>query len=104
MERREIANVINEKLGYMGRMISGDKCSYNRKFPDNIVVFNANVFVEGIGKVWYGDIDVTRDSPILFDISNTIGKDLYILREHDGRFDKENNPDFEKVAVWSTKR
>ena len=50
----------NEGLLY-GRMISSSKSGYRNRFPENEVYFNANIFVLGEGKIWYGDIDVTKD-------------------------------------------
>jgi hypothetical protein len=50
----------NEKL-LLGRMVSHSKSGYMNKFPDNEVYFNANIFILGEGKIWYGDIDVTKE-------------------------------------------
>jgi hypothetical protein len=74
---------INEGL-IEGRMVCGSKSLYRDMFPDNEVYFNANIFVLGEGKIWYGDIDVTDDIDALQSVANQIGKDLYILREMDG--------------------
>jgi len=78
---------IFEKHGlYSGRMISGTKSG-----PEgHICVFNSNVVVENGGKIWYGDLDVTAEFDTLKEIADEIGQDLYILREHDARFDNEN--------------
>jgi hypothetical protein len=87
-------------------MISYSKSTYRRKYPDNEVYFNANIFVLGEGKVWLGDLDVTKDREILQKIATEIGKDLYIVRELDGRFENENLKDSEilKVAVCKISR
>lgn len=78
---------IFEKHGlYSGRIISGTKSG-----PEgHVCVFNGNVVVENGGKIWYGDLDVTAEFDTLKEIADEIGQDLYILREHDARFDKEN--------------
>jgi hypothetical protein len=81
-----------------GRMISYSKSSYRDKFPGNEVYFNANIFVLGEGKIWYGDIDVTVDKEKLESIACEIGKDLYILREMDGRFGNEELKDSEIIT------
>lgn len=86
----------NEGLIY-GRMVSHSKSGYLTKYPENQVYFNANVFVLGEGKIWYGDLDITRDREILENIASEIGKDLYILREMDGRFENENLEDSEII-------
>lgn len=87
---------VNEGLN-LGRMISFSKSGYREKYPDNEVYFNCNIFVLGEGKVWYGDIDVTKDRDSLESISREIGKDLYILREMDGRFENEKLDDSEII-------
>ena len=92
----------NEKL-LSGRMISHSKSSYRDKFPDNEVYFNANIFVLGEGKIWYGDIDVTNDREKLENIARELGKDLYILREMDGRFENEELKDSEIITKATCK-
>jgi hypothetical protein len=82
-----------EGNGFMiGRMIGGSKSGYMAKHKGNKVVFNANVITEKEGKVWHGDIDVTRDEYQLLEIAGLAGCDLYILREMDARFGTETDP------------
>lgn len=87
----------NEKL-FSGRMISHSKSGYKDKFPDNEVYFNANIFVLGHGKIWYGDIDITKEKKQLENVAREIGKDLYILSEMDGRFGNEELKDSEIIT------
>ena len=87
----------NEKL-LSGRIISFSKSGYREEFPDNEIYFNANIFVLGEGKIWYGDIDVTKEKEQLENVSREIGKDLYILREMDGRFGNEELKDSEIIT------
>lgn len=86
-----------EKL-FSGRMISYSKSGYMDRFPGNEVYFNANIFVLGEGKIWYGDIDVTKEKEQLENVAREIGKDLYILREMDGRFGNEELKDSEIIT------
>lgn len=81
-----------------GRMISSSKSGYRNRFPENEVYFNANIFVLGEGKIWYGDIDVTKDRENLENVARELGKDLYILREMDGRFGNEELNDSEIIT------
>lgn len=82
------------KRGFIsGRMISGSKSGYRKRNPDNVVYFNANIFILGEGKIWWGDLDLTIDTPLLEEISGEIGKKLYVLSEMDGRFENENADD-----------
>lgn len=87
----------NEKL-LSGRIISFSKSRYREEFPDNEIYFNANIFVLGEGKIWYGDIDVTKEKEQLENVAGEIGKDLYILSEIDGRFGNEELNDSEIIT------
>jgi len=81
-----------------GRMISGSKSGYRDRFPDNEVYFNANIFILGEGKVWYGDLDITKDREELQKIARNLGKTLFVLREMDGRFENESLKDKEIIS------
>jgi hypothetical protein len=82
---------------YHGRLISFSKSFYRKQFPENQIYFNANVFVLGEGKIWYGDLDLTVDGEKLQRIASQSGRDLYILREMDGRFEGETLSDSEII-------
>jgi hypothetical protein len=70
---------------YPGRMISGSKSA-----PEgHVAVFNGNIVTEKAGKIWYGDLDITLEFDQLKEIADEIGQDLYILKEHDARFENE---------------
>ena len=71
---------------YPGRMISGGKTAPK----GHVAVFNSNIVIEKHGKIWYGDINITLERDKLQAVANELCRDLYILREHDARFDKEN--------------
>jgi phage tail tube protein FII len=105
MKAKEVNTVIYSKLGIVGRMISGSKSAYHRQYPSNFVIFNANIFIdtdELCGKVWHGDIDLTRDCSVLNEIAEELGTTLYVLYEMDGRFDNEDRKDFKDAAAWNT--
>lgn len=91
-----MGSIYNEAFP-MGRLISGSKSGYREKYPENEVYFNANIFVLGIGKIWYGDLDLTRDEEKLKEWANELGDDFYILREFDGRFGNEEIKDSEII-------
>lgn len=87
----------------VGRMIGSSKSGYMAKHPDHVVVFNANVYTKDpIVKVWYGDLDLTTDAEKLKELSRTIGFNLYVLREMDGRFDNEVNPKIDRSVALVT--
>lgn len=84
----------------MGRMISAYKIA-----PDGcFCVFNANVITRNQNKVWYGDLNITREELKLKKIAQEIGEPLYVLREMDCRFDgeKDSIETLISKAVWST--
>jgi hypothetical protein len=87
-----------QKLGYPGRMISGSKMGYRNSRPDNLALFNSNLCTDE-GKIWYGDIDVSKSKNDLQEIADKTGKNLFVLFESDGRFDCEKNPLLKKAAV-----
>ena len=74
----------------MGRMISGSKSGYWENHKENLIVFNANIIIESRGKIWHGDLDVTLDYEKLEKVAEALEEPLYILREMDARFDKED--------------
>ena len=98
----ETGHVIREHLGMWGRMLSGSKVAYSEAYPNHEIYYNANLFVEGQGKVWFGDIDLTEDALSLQAIADQLGARVYILYEHDGRFDKEARDDYAAVAKWQS--
>ena len=102
MDENNLRTILIETVGPMGRMISASKSGYRERNPENIAVFNSNlVLLEagekfGLetrhGKVWFGDIDVTKDRNQLKDLAKRSGCDVVILSEMDGRFENEKDP------------
>lgn len=86
----------------LNRLISGNKTLYRNRFPKNFVCFNANIFADGIGKVWWGDIDITQDHKKILQVASNLKIKLYILYEMDGRFENVNRDDFKVVSIWNT--
>jgi hypothetical protein len=72
-----------------GRMLSFSKSHYRKEHPEHQVLFNANVFCEESGKIWYGDINLTLEGNLLGEIATELNTTLYVLREMDGRFENE---------------
>jgi hypothetical protein len=86
-------------LGHNGMMISGSKSGYKPK--QNIAVFNANVCTKELGKIWYGDIDITISSRQLEELAKALKQSVYVLSESHARFENETAPLFD-YAVWWT--
>lgn len=98
-------NEILKNEGFpMGRMVSLSKSDYRDANPKSVVWYNANIITIDDGKVWFGDLDLTKDSVVLKRVANTLGKTLFILKEMDGRFENENVSGIEQIkkAVWDT--
>jgi len=101
-------NMITDKINevfiengiYFGRMISGSKSAPKGQF----CVWNANAVVKSAGKIWFGDLNLTKDSKALNEIAKMIGEPIYILREMDARFktEKDDVKILISKAVWTT--
>ena len=85
---------------FCGRTIS----AYKDAPKGCVCVWNANLISPSAGKVWYGDLNLTRDGKKLKNIAKIRGETLYVLREHDARFGTEDNTteDMMKRAFWNT--
>lgn len=90
--------LFNEKLGMEGRMISFSKSFYRNENPNNLVVFNSNIIVDG-KKIWWGDIDVTINKINLIFLAKQINNSIFVLSEMDGRFNNEESPIVENYLV-----
>lgn len=93
---------VDRILGHCGRMLSASKSGYSSRFPNNVVVFNGNVCTKGHGKLWYGDLDITKDEAKLKELASTLGEDVYVLHEMDGRFENEEQPKFDRARAIIT--
>ena len=95
--KNKILELLNERVGVYGRMISGSKSGYCRINPDNFVIFNANICTAN-EKIWFGDLDLTISKEQLISISVET-EELYVFYEMDARFDKENNFNLSDAAA-----
>jgi hypothetical protein len=82
----------------------GSKFAYRAANPGHCFIPNANVFCRRQGKVWWGDLDLARDKPKLNAAARRLRARLYILAEHDGRFEKASLEHSKVVerAIWHT--
>lgn len=86
-------------LGPVGTMISASKSTYRDRFPAHVVVFNGNVCTEEHGKIWFGDLDVTKSQKKLRALAEELGCTVFVLREMDGRFQNEHKPLLENAVA-----
>lgn len=92
VKRTKLTETIEMYLGYSGRSVGGSKTMYREENPNSIVYFNACIFDELLAEVWWGDIDVTKDMPILETIAKISKQPFYVTPEHPYR------ADFDKVT------
>jgi len=91
----------NQSL-YMGNMISISKTMYRDANPKSVCVFNANVITLKEGKVWWGDLDLTKHGEALKAVAAEIGEPIYVLRESDGYYEGQDASLLIGKAVWNT--
>lgn len=84
-------------LGIRSSML-GSKSRYSNRHKENFVVFNSNLVTKEYGKIWYGDLDLTKSEAVLIQLSKRLGVELYVLYEMDGRFDNEETTKTEKAV------
>lgn len=72
-------------LGRPGKLISPSKSFYLEQHPDHKVYFNACIFNRKYEEIWFGDIDLTKDTDKLQRVANVVG-DIYVTREMPYRF------------------
>jgi hypothetical protein len=67
-------------------------------------VWNANLISPIQGKVWHGDLNLTKDGEKLKIVAEKVGETLYVLRENDARFGTEEDSIDILIsrAVWNT--
>ena len=82
---------------YNGRMISGSKSGYRKRYPKHDIIFNANIFTQS-GKEFHGDLDLTKDNLLLQKICDELGEEMIVLSEMLGRFGAEDRP-YEELEV-----
>jgi len=101
----ELAEVFGAAGLPVGRCF-GSKSGYRFANPDNEFIPNANVFCRKVGKIWWGDLDLTRDRPKLDAVARKLRMKLYVLYEGDGRFENADlqHANVVRLAIWKTGR
>lgn len=96
---KSIVDAALDNFYMFGHMVSASKSDYDRRYPKNVVVFNSNVCTKTHGKIWYGDLDITKSEAKLIELAKALGEDIYVLREMDGRFENEGEPLFDRARA-----
>jgi len=99
---RDVFKTVDDLMGIPGRLVGSSKNSYAKNHEKNLVVFNGNLFIQledRYQKIWYGDVDVTREEPTLIELAKQLDTTVFLLREMDGRFEYEEKPKIEKSVA-----
>ena len=84
---------------YNGAMLGASKSAYADLHKNDLVIFNANICTKEFGKVWWGDLNVTKSQKHLHKLADDAGVDIYVLNEMDARFQFEAAPQLHKAMV-----
>lgn len=98
MNIEDILSPAVNHLGFPGKMISASKSGYMERNPGNLVIFNSNICTDK-GKIWWGDLDITRSKDSLSDLAKETGETIYVLFEMDGRFENEKEPKINRAPI-----
>ena len=101
MNNNEQYEITWDILGHQRAMISPSKSHYRIQFPDNEVIFNSNIATVSNGKIWWGDLDITKSTEKLLQLRKELNEDIFIFSELDMRFENETTP--VKEIVTTTK-
>lgn len=95
----EMTAIANEHLGHEG-MCLGSKSGYRRRYPRNLVLFNANVIASG-EKVWWGDMDLSDPETVqgVVALAKRLRRRIAILNEFDCRFETAESPLLENALL-----
>ena len=85
-------------LGPMGRMLSGSKSSYSDRHPKNVVFFNGNIYDKDGKKLWYGDVNLTKDKARLEQIAHMLDEPIYVTREQPFRWEEQTTESLENCT------
>lgn len=95
-----VRDLLEKRKLQCGRILS-----FGKKSPAcQWCVWNANIVTRSEGKVWFGDLNITLEGPILKEIAEEYGEPIYVLREMDCRFETEGDSIDTIIpkAIWST--
>jgi hypothetical protein len=65
------------------RLISWSKSGYHRAHPGNFVLFNCSIADDAGKRLWWGDLDLTREEEMLIELARALDRRLHILFESD---------------------
>lgn len=90
--------IVETALGPMGRMLSQSKSSYSDRHPNSIVYFNGNIFDKDGVKLWFGDVDLTKDKAKLEQIAHLLDEVIYVTAESPFRWEDQTTARLEEAC------
>jgi hypothetical protein len=98
-----LADVFSAEALPIGRCF-GSKSGYRACHPGSEFIPNANIFCRTRGKIWWGDLDLAYDRPKIEAVARRLRMRLFVLSEHEGRFENATLPHSTVVsrAIWKT--
>jgi len=78
--------MIEDILGYPGKIMTGSKGRYRHNHPTHVTVFNAVVRTDQC-EVWHGDLDLTLDLGKLKTVSEEFNCPIYVFYEGEQKGD-----------------
>jgi hypothetical protein len=98
--RRSIYSYAAEVIvGSCGWIMIPLKHAYGAEHPDHILAFNASICIRRVGKIWWGDLDITIHGTRLQALADILHEPVYVLHEPDARFEREADPDYSRPAA-----
>ena len=91
--------IVETALGRQGRMLSGSKSSYLSSHPKSIVYFNGNIYDEDGAKLWFGDVDLTKDAMTLAQIAHLLDEPIYVTAESPFRWEEQTKESLEEACA-----
>lgn len=99
LSKNDCTKILVDNGSVISRMLAYNRGNYTRKNPRNKVYFCANIVTREHGKIWWGDLDLTKDADRLQKAADAIAANLYILNEMDYRHHNESRPFHEVQSV-----
>jgi len=98
-KQERLTAIVETVLGNVGKMLSGSKSDYSNRHPKNIVFFNGNIFDKDGVKLWYGDIDLTKDASKLEQIAHLLDESIYVTAELPFRWEEQTTAHLEEACA-----
>ena len=104
-------DLVENILGPQGKLLYWSKSKYIEINPNNRVFFNGNLYGPTGEKLWYGDIDLTKDAESLQRLADELGE-IFVTRESPFRWgtttveelrEEAEVPEYPSVVVFQRK-